>query len=247
MLYLIGIGLGNEEDITLRGLNAVRRCKYVYLEGYTSRLNCPFERMEQLYGKKIICADRKFVEEGNELIEKAKKEDAALLVIGDPLTATTHVEILLRARREGVKAEIIHNASVLAAVGDSGLEIYKFGRVASIPFENENVESPYNALKANKGIGLHTVLLLDLKPEEKRYMNFKEAINYLLKSKEKGDIFNEDTKCIVCAGLGSEEQVIKYGTARGLLAEDIDVFPQCLIVPGELHFIEEEFLGQFEI
>ena len=38
MLYFIGLGLGNEEDITLRGLKAVKSCEKVFLEHYTSIL-----------------------------------------------------------------------------------------------------------------------------------------------------------------------------------------------------------------
>ena len=38
MLYLIGLGLGDERDITLRGLESVKRCSKVYLEAYTSIL-----------------------------------------------------------------------------------------------------------------------------------------------------------------------------------------------------------------
>lgn len=39
MLYVIGLGLGNEKDITLRGLEAVKRCGKVYVEAYTSLLS----------------------------------------------------------------------------------------------------------------------------------------------------------------------------------------------------------------
>lgn len=38
MLYLIGLGLGDAQDITVKGLEAVRRCRRVYLEAYTSVL-----------------------------------------------------------------------------------------------------------------------------------------------------------------------------------------------------------------
>lgn len=38
VLYVIGLGLGDEQDITLRGLNAVKKCKKVFLENYTSVL-----------------------------------------------------------------------------------------------------------------------------------------------------------------------------------------------------------------
>lgn len=39
MLYIIGLGLGDERDITLRGLEAVRNCRNVYMEAYTSLLS----------------------------------------------------------------------------------------------------------------------------------------------------------------------------------------------------------------
>lgn len=38
MLYFIGLGLGNEKDITVRGLEAVKSCEKVFLENYTSVL-----------------------------------------------------------------------------------------------------------------------------------------------------------------------------------------------------------------
>lgn len=39
MLYIIGLGVGDEKDITLRGLEAVRKCEKVYIEAYTSLLS----------------------------------------------------------------------------------------------------------------------------------------------------------------------------------------------------------------
>ena len=38
MLYVVGLGLGDEKDITVRGLEVVRRSDKVYLEAYTSLL-----------------------------------------------------------------------------------------------------------------------------------------------------------------------------------------------------------------
>lgn len=38
MLYLVGLGLGDAKDITVKGLEAVKRAKRVYLEAYTSIL-----------------------------------------------------------------------------------------------------------------------------------------------------------------------------------------------------------------
>lgn len=38
MFYIIGIGLGDVKDITVKGLEIVKSAKRVYLEAYTSIL-----------------------------------------------------------------------------------------------------------------------------------------------------------------------------------------------------------------
>jgi len=58
-LYFIGIGLNDEKDISVKGLELVKKADSVYLENYTSKINCDVKYLEQLYGKKIILADRK--------------------------------------------------------------------------------------------------------------------------------------------------------------------------------------------
>ena len=45
MLYIIGLGLYDEQDITVRGLAAVKRCKRVFLEAYTSILLVDKEKL----------------------------------------------------------------------------------------------------------------------------------------------------------------------------------------------------------
>ena len=80
-------------------------------------------------------------------------------------------------------------------------------------------------------------------------MNFKQALNYLLKKsgdRNDGKITLENN-CVVCAGIGTDKQVIKYGKIKDVLNLEIDVLPQCIIVPGELHFMEEEMLGFYKI
>lgn len=246
-LYLIGLGLFDEKDITLRGLEAVRKCSKVYLESYTSRLSCSIADLERLYSfggqdVEVLPADRELVEQKAEiaLIEPAKTSDVALLVIGDPLSATTHTDIMLRAQDAGVKVYVINNASVLTAVGVTGLELYKFGKTTSIPFENENVRAPLDVYEKNRSIGLHTLFLLDLRPQENHYMVIKEALEYLLRNG-----LPKETMCVGCAGLGSENAQIRWGMAGELKRQAFDLLPQCLIIPGNLHFIEEESLDRF--
>ena len=38
VLYVVGLGLGDEKDVMVRGLEVVQRCHKVYLEAYTSFL-----------------------------------------------------------------------------------------------------------------------------------------------------------------------------------------------------------------
>lgn len=249
MLYMIGIGLNDAKDITVKGLEAVKECDAVYLESYTSLLQSSKVELEKFYGKKIILADRDLVEKKAEetILKDAKTKNTAFLVIGDVFGATTHTDLKLRAIGAGIKVKVIHNASILNAVGITGLELYKFGKVTSIPFNSKDVEAPYDVLKGNKKLGLHTLFLLDLKPKEKKFMAIKEAIEYLLKVEKKNSkkIFLEETNCVGCARLGSENPTIKFGYAKELLKQDFGNPPFCLIVPGDLHFMEEEALEKF--
>lgn len=245
-LYFIGLGLNNEKDISVNGLEAVKKCDIVYLENYTSILNCKKEDLEKLYGKKIILARRNLVEaNNNEIIENAKAKNVAFLVIGDPFAATTHIDLFLRAKKEGIKCNVSHNASIVSAVGVTGLQVYKFGKITSIPLENENIEAPYDVLKGNLSLGLHTLFLLDLNPDEEKFMSVNDAIRYLLKAELKRNerIFSEKTLCVGCARIGSESQMIKAGMAKDLLKLNFGKPVHCLIVPGKLHFMEEEGLN----
>lgn len=64
MLYLIGLGLGNVDDITMKGMATVQKCSRVYLETYTSIMSFGLDKMklEEFFGKKIEEADRTTIE-----------------------------------------------------------------------------------------------------------------------------------------------------------------------------------------
>jgi len=248
-LYMIGIGLWDEKDITVKGLEAVRKCKEVFLENYTSKLGVPVKRLEEFYGKKILLADRELVEKHSDsILNNAKSSDVAFLVIGDVFGATTHTDLYLRAKEHGIKVMAIHNASVMNAIGIVGLELYKFGKTTSIPFLNDNVETPYLVIKQNKKSKMHTLVLLDIWAHENKFMTVNQAIEYLLmvEKKRKGNVFTKNTLCIGVARLGSPEPMIIAGKAKDLLKDDFGGPLHCLIVPGELHFVEEEALAQWK-
>jgi diphthine methyl ester synthase len=72
---------------------------------------------EKFYGKTIIVADRDFVEQGaDELLSQAAESSVAFLVVGDPFGATTHTDLILRAKEKNIKVQIVHNASIMNAV-----------------------------------------------------------------------------------------------------------------------------------
>jgi len=102
------------------------------------------------------------------MIEQAKTEEVSFLVVGDPFCATTHTDLYLRCVEAGVKVNVIHNASIVSAMGCCGLQVYRFGEIVSIPFFTETWRpySFYPKIKANLNSHLHTLALLDIKVKE---------------------------------------------------------------------------------
>ena len=132
----------------------------------------------------------------------------------------------------------MNNASVLTAIGITGLQLYKFGKTSSIPFENENVQVPYDVLKSNLKNNLHTLFLLDLNPEKNKFVSINEALKRLL------DQGMEDRLCVGIERLGFDEKIV-VKNAKELINVEFNKYPQCLIVVGKLHFLEEELLNSF--
>jgi diphthine methyl ester synthase len=267
VLYLIGLGLGDERDITLKGLEAIKRSDLVFLEHYTSVLGVGKERLEESYGKKIILADRTLVEQRAEaeILEPARARDVAFLVVGDPFGATTHMDLVLRAKRMDVPVRVIHNASIINAVGEVGLELYKFGAVASIPFHEDGFEpeTPYDIIRSNQEHGWHTLCLLDIKVCEPgkeellrgtvdsaaapRFMTIQLALETLLKIERtrRQRVIMPDSLAVGVARLGCPDQHIIAGTVDELLEKDFARPLHALILPGRLHVIEEEALQRW--
>ncbi|WWC64122.1 diphthine synthase [Kwoniella dejecticola CBS 10117] len=174
MFYVIGLGLSDEKDITVKGLEAVKKSERVYLESYTSILMVDKERLEAFYERPVITATRELVElEADEILKDADKVDVSFLVVGDPLGATTHTDLLLRARAQGIPTQTIHNASIMTALGSTGLQLYNFGQTLSMVFYTENwkPDSWFDKLEENLKIGVHTLVLLDIKVREQSEEN----------------------------------------------------------------------------
>lgn len=235
MLYLIGIGL-DKGDISSKALNVISKCKKIYLDSYTSH-GVNIKDLEKLLKKRVVGLNRKDVE-SNKLIDLAKEKNIALIVYGDVFNATTHTSLVLEARKHGVKVDIVHGVSIFDYISEIGLFMYKFGAVASIPFDNKNVKTPYEIFEMNYENGWHTLFLLDLDPKDNKYMNVKDALNYLIKQG-----LDKNILCIGCSF--GKEKIIKIRKAKEFI-DDIKQCPQCLIIPGKLHFIESEAIERFK-
>ncbi len=265
MLVFIGLGLNSEEDMTSRGLEEARSCDVIFAEFYTSRMpGMDHRKLEDLVGRKINVLKRSDVEERGEemIIAPAETKKVGLMVAGDPLVSTTHVHLRIDAKRKGIKTRVIHNASIFSAGPSiSGLQNYRFGRSATVAIPEPGFfpETPYDAILENKKLGLHTMLFLDIKAAAggdgggggdgtgQRLMGAGEAIEVLfeIEVKRKEGAFTEDTLCVVLGNVGADDCVLRAGKAGDLVNEDFGTLPHTLIVPGKLHFMEEEYLEAF--
>ncbi|KAJ8964611.1 hypothetical protein NQ314_004751 [Rhamnusium bicolor] len=272
MFFIIGLGLGDCKDITIKGLEIVKKCERVYLEAYTSILTCGVDVLEEFYGRKLIVADRDLVEQGAEdILEGSKDKDVALLVVGDPFGATTHTDLVLRAKEKGIKVQAVHNASILNAVGCCGLQLYGFGEIVSIPYWTNSwqPESFFGKICNNYRNKLHTLCLLDIKVKEPtlesltkkkkeymppRFMSVSEASQQLLetikklKENDETPVVAEDSLCIGLARVGSDNQEIVACSLKEMAEFDLGGPLHSLIIVGPiLHPLETEYLEQFKI
>lgn len=271
MLYLVGLGLSHESDITVRGLEVVKKCKRVYLEAYTSILMAASkETLEEFYGREVILADRELVEGGSDDILAGAEQDGpdydvAFLVVGDPFGATTHTDLVIRARELGVKTQTIHNASVMNAVGACGLQLYNFGQTVSLVFFTDSwkPDSFYDKIMENRRLGLHTLLLLDIKVKEQsienmargrliyeppRYMTIETAAEQLLEieSLRKENAYGPETPCIAVSRLGSPRQAMRSDTLEHLVDyESGDPLHSLVILGNKVHDLETDFIVEF--
>ena len=234
MLYIIGLGL-NSDGISKFGLAATKRCKKVYLENYT--VDFPYSQGElgEVLGKKIVAVDREFVESCG-IIDEAQKMDVALLVYGSPLTATTHITLIQEAKNSGVRYKIIYNASILDAVAETGLQLYKFGKTASMPAWKKNYEpdSFMEIVKQNQSMKAHSLILCDIGLE------FPDALKQLEIAAKKHKINLKNI--VLCQVLGTKHKKISYKTISEFREFTSVRKPYCIIIPSKLHFVEKEML-----
>jgi diphthine synthase len=247
-LTFIGLGLYDEKDISIKGLDEIKKCDRVYAELYTSNLvGTNINKLENFIGKKIFVLSREETEKGDVIINSAKNENIVFLSCGDSMSATTHIDLRLRAINIGIKTKIIHGSSIVTAVpGLLGLQNYKFGRITTLAYPQGNYfpTSPYDIIKNNKKMGLHTLVLLDIQANKNKYMTANEGIKLLLnmeKIRRKNIITNDSIICVVTLA-GSSNPKVKAGKIKTLIDKNFGKPLHTIVVPGMLHFMEIEAL-----
>lgn len=247
-LTFIGLGLYDEKDISLKGIEEIKNCDKVYAEFYTAILaGADIKKIEKTIGKKIEVLSREETEKGDKILKDAKDKDVVFLTCGDPMTATTHIDLRLRAIKKEIKTRVIHGSSISTAVpGLLGLQNYKFGRTTTLAYPEKDYfpTSPYDIIKDNKKMGLHTLVLLDIQADKNRFMTANEGMKLLLKMEEnlKGNIFKKDSIVCVVARAGSSKPITIAGAVEDLMDKDFGPPLHTLVIPGKLHFMEIEAL-----
>ncbi|GKZ19938.1 diphthine synthase [Aspergillus brasiliensis] len=268
MLYLVGLGLADETDITVRGLEVVKKAERVYLEAYTAILLVDKEKLEAFYGRPVIEADREKVETGSdEILADADKVDVAFLVVGDPFGATTHTDLVLRARELGIESKVIPNASIMSGIGCTGLQLYNFGQTVSMVFFTENWKpsSYYDRVKENVQLGLHTLVLLDIKVKEPslenmargrliyeppRFMTVAQCAGQMLETEEERQegVWGPDSLAVGAARVGAADQKLVAGTLKELAEVDMGRPLHSLVLIGKrAHDLEKDYIREFAV
>jgi diphthine synthase len=247
-LSFIGLGLFDEKDISLKGMDEIKKCDKVFAEFYTAKLTgTDIKKIEKNIGKTIEILPRDQIEKGDKILNTAKNQNTVFLTCGDPMTATTHVALRLRAIKMGIKTNVIHGSSIVTAVpGLLGLQNYKFGRTTTLAYPEKDYfpTSPYQVIKENIKMEMHTLVLLDIQADKDRYMTANDGIKLLLEMEEKHkeNIFQKDSIVCVVARAGSSNPITVAGAAEELINRDFGLPLHTLVIPGKLHFMEIEAL-----
>src|SRR5215212_344626 len=250
MLWIIGIGIYGYRGISADAIGVLKRCDRIYLERFTSPmseddirgLNALIQKNDQ-ENDIIIPVQRWFVEDGREIIERSQFKNIALLTYGDPLIATTFTELHVRAVKRSIRVKIIHAASgITSLIGESGLHIYKFGRMVTMMTGFQSYISVYNTIFNNLLAGNHTIVLTEYKNNSNSifFLDPTYFFDKMLQAEEdtKYGAFSQETFAIVASRIGTEDQRIESGKVKSLINRDYGLGPHSIIVTASLHFTE---------
>ena len=262
---LIGIGPGKVESMTLEAVEFAKKADVRLYEAYTALWpEDELLKLETMVGplQRIM---RPAVENPEVLFEQAQTKLVAILVVGDPMQATTHIDFQLRAEKEGIPVKIIHGISVTTLVpGATGLSDYKFGRSTTLtyPYGNWIATSPLEVMLRNRMQGLHTLVLFDLGPTGagtggQRPMQPDDALTSIEKMVEKfldsdaDDVLRQqassmhESLVVLCCDLGTDDAILKtttLATLGGLSGGRLN----CMVFLANLSEMEQEAINRWK-
>ena len=248
-LFLVGLGLCDENDVSNRAIEVLRTCTNVFAESYTNLMReGTLRRLEERIGRKIVLLVREEVEGEKKILEACANGPTALLVPGDPMTATTHNSLVAAASKKNIQTNILHASSIFtAAPGAAGLQIYKMGKTATITYWRKNYEpaSFIDLIAENLARGAHTLCLLDI-DAEMGCMKPSHALELIEKAQKKNgkNVISPSAPIFVLWHVGWADQKVwagklnEYPHAASSEAEPAG--PAVILIPGKMHFAEEE-------
>jgi diphthine synthase len=243
MLTFIGLGLYDERSITVEGRDALRSADRAFAECYTSRLvGASVADLESHHGIDIEVRDRDGVERNpGPILAAAEDGDAVFLAAGDAMISTTHVDLRLRAEERGIDTRVIHGVTAQsAASGLTGLQNYRFGKAVTLPFPRSGDAVPASVVEsvaANRERGLHTLVYLDIKGAEERFMTADRAADLLAAEWP-------DALGVVVARAGSPDPMVVADSLAALADREFGDPLHLLVLPGELHHVERDALRE---
>lgn len=249
MLYIVGLGLRGLNSLTIEGDMVLRSCSEIFLEGYTSvSPEGTIHDISRHLGAPVHLLGRQDIEGSDMLIRKASEHNVALIVTGDPLSATTHNQIRIDAMRLGVQVEVLENASVTSVIpGRVGLLPYRMGPTVSLPFFSDKFHprSVLSKIQSNLAMNLHTLVLLDLKDSRTMYPH-EAAMELLeLESRHGTGTLGPETEIIVAAKVSQSGESLMHGPLQNFAMQNLDLSPSALVIPAKLSEKEWEFVSAF--
>ena len=244
MLTFIGLGLYNEESITVEGRDALADADRAVAEFYTSHLvGATVEDLSAVHDVDIEVRDRAGVEQHPEdILAAAEDSHVAFLTAGDTMISTTHVDLRLRAIDREIDTRVIHGVTAqTAASGLTGLQNYRFGKSVTLPFPASHgggdvPQSVTESIEANRDRGLHTLVYLDIKADRDEYMTADVAAGMLANGWT-------DTLGVVVARAGSPDPVVAADRLSALSNREFGDPLHLLVIPGDLHHVESDALA----
>jgi diphthine synthase len=153
------------------------------------------------------------------------------------------------------------------AIGATGLQLYNFGQTVSMVFflDNWKPTSFYDRVAENRQIGLHTLVLLDIKVKEQslenmargrkiyeppRYMTVAQCASQMLESEEirAEGVYKPDSLAVGVARIGAIDQQIVTGTLKQLREADLGKPLHSLILLGKrVHDLERDYIREWAV